>query len=314
MKVEFRDYYKILGVSREADEKEIKRAYRRLARKTHPDVNPGDPSTEERFKEVTEAYEVLSDPEKRSKYDRFGAAWRNTERAGTSEGFDWSSWTQPTGGRGAQYTYATAEGLEELFGRSGFSDFFETLFGGGGGVRRSGPTRARRGRDLEQPVQISLYEAYAGAKRLIDKNGRRLEVTIPPGVKTGSRVRMAGAGVEGTAGGGAGDLFLVVEVAPDPRFRRTGDDLTSELDVPLATAILGGEVRVPTLAGDVQLKIAPETQNGRRIRLAGQGMPKLKNPTERGDLYLTVQVQLPAGLTDEERRLFERLRELRGGS
>jgi curved DNA-binding protein len=306
--MEVKDYYQILGVTREADAKEIRRAYRRLARQVHPDVNPGDPAAEERFKEITE---VLSDPEKREKYDRFGAAWGTFERSGQAGGFDWSGWAQAAGGPGGQYTYTTVDGMEELFGRGGFSEFFETLFGGGGGHARRAPGR---GRDLEQPVRISLAEAYGGTKRRLDKDGRRLEVTIPPGVKTGSRVRMAGEGLPGAGGGQAGDLYLAVEVTADPRFERRGDDLFTEIEVPLVMAVLGGEAPVPTPAGEVTLTIPPETPNGRVFRLAGMGMPTLADPSRRGDLYATVKVRLPVRLTEEERGLFERLRTLRGPS
>ena len=315
--MEYKDYYESLGVGRDADEKAIKRAYRRLARQYHPDVNPNDPKAEERFKEVTEAYEVLSDPEKRSKYDRFGREWRRYQQAGAPGDFDWSAWSQGAPGPGrAQYTYATAEDLQDLFGQAGFSDFFETLFGGGSG-RPGGRARSpqpRRGQDLEHPVQVTLAEALHGTNRMLNKDGRRLEVRIPPGVRTGSKVRISGEGVPGSAGGGAGHLYLLVEVLPDARFERRGNDLYTVVDVPVLTAVLGGELRVPTLEGDIQLKVPPETQNGRRFRLSGKGMPKVKDGKGRGDLYVTLNVVLPIGLSPEERQLFEQLRELRGST
>jgi curved DNA-binding protein len=311
--MEYKDYYQALGVKRDADAKEIRRAYRKLARQFHPDVNPGDQSAEERFKEATEAYEVLSDPEKRQKYDRFGTAWRQHERAGNAAGFDWSRWAQRGGD--AQYTYATTEDLEELFGAGGFSSFFETLFGGGargGGRPGARAPQPRKGQDVEYPVTISLAEAYAGTQRVLSKDGRRLEVSIPPGVRTGSRVRLTGEGAPGAAGGPAGDLYFVIEVTPDPRFERQDDDLTTTVEVPLVTAVLGGEATVETPGGPVQLKLPPETPNGRRFRLSGKGMPSLKDPQRRGDLYATASVRLPKDLTDEERALFEQLRTLRG--
>ncbi len=311
--VEYRDYYEILGVSRNADEKEIRRAYRKLARRYHPDVNPGDAEAAEKFKAINEAYEVLSDPDKRSKYDRFGQAWQRYQQAGAPGGFDWGPWAQAAGAPGVQYSYTTVDDLEELFGSAGFSDFFETLFGrvtGGRRTRTSAPPR--RGSDVRQPLTVSLREAYTGTTRILTKDGRRLEVRIPPGVRSGSKIRLAGEGGQGPGGGAAGDLYLVVEVEPDPRFERLGDDLHTKVAVPLVTAVLGGEVPVQTLGGPIRLKIPPGTQNGRRIRVRGKGMPKLKNPVEYGDLVVTVDVRLPTELRPEERELFEKLRALRG--
>ncbi|HIQ04268.1 MAG TPA: J domain-containing protein, partial [Anaerolineae bacterium] len=313
--MEYKDYYKILGVSKNATEKEIKRAYRKLARQYHPDVNPGDKVAEERFKEINEAYEVLSDPEKRKKYDQFGAQWQQWQRmGGRPEDFDWSQWVAQGTGPGGQRVYThtvSPEEFEEILGGfGGFSDFFETLFGGMGRRRTSdfggGPfdsfragfrARPRRGRDIEQPVQITLEEAYRGTTRVLQRdNGTRLEVKIPRGVKTGSRVRMAGKGIPGTGGGQAGDLYLKIEVLPHNTFERRGDDLYVEVPVDLYTCILGGETRVPTLDGSVMLTIPPETPNGKVFRLRGLGMPNLRNPDRHGDLYATVNVQLPQHL------------------
>lgn len=315
--MEYRDYYQVLGVPRDADEKAIKRAYRRLARQYHPDHNPGDASAETRFKEVTEAYEVLGDPDKRAKYDRFGQAWQRHQQ-GSGGGFDWGAWAPRGGAPGAGRTY-TVDDLEGLFGGrggggggGGFSDFFDALFGGG---RRQAPGQQRvaaRGQDIEQPVTVSLYEAFAGTTRRLVKDDRRLDVRVPPGVRTGSRIRVRGEGMPG-AGGPPGDILLVVEVEPDPRFERDGDDLHTTIAVPLTTAVLGGEARVPTLAGDITLTIPPGTQNGRRFRLRGKGMPRLKDPAQHGDLFAQVDVRLPADLGPEEIALFEQLRALRPG-
>jgi curved DNA-binding protein len=315
--MEYKDYYQILGVARDADPQEIKKAYRRLARQYHPDVNPGDKKAEDRFKEVNEAYEVLSDAEKRSKYDQFGRDWQRYQQAGAAGpgGFDWGRYAQQAG-PGGQYTYATSEDLEDLFGgQAGFSDFFESLFGAQAARQRTTARQPRpgRGQDIEHPVQVSLAEAYHGANRILTKDGRRLEVRIPPGVVTGSRVRMSGEGGPGYSGGQPGDLYLVVEVLPDERFQRQGDDLLTEVEVPLYTALLGGEVAVPTMAGNVTLTIPAETQNGRRFRLRGKGMPSLKNPDECGDLYATISIRLPTNLTSQERALIEQLRGLRQG-
>ncbi len=313
--MEYKDYYQILGVSRDATEDEIKRAYRRLARKYHPDVNPGDKEAEERFKEINEAYEVLSDPEKRRKYDQLGAAWREWERMGGRPGdFDWSQWVSAApGGQRVYVRYGTAEDLEDLFGGSSpFSDFFTQIFGGLGGAPGGFEFRARprRGQDLEHEVEISLEEAYHGTTRLLQKDGRRLQVKIPPGAYTGLRIRMAGEGGPGAAGGQPGDLYLRVRVAPHPRFERRGDDLYTTVPVDLYTAVLGGKVRVETLAGPVMLTIPPGTQNGQTFRLRGKGMPKLRQKGQYGDLYARVEVRLPTRLTPRQRELFEELRRL----
>jgi len=313
--VEYKDYYQILGVDRDATEDEIKRAYRRLARKYHPDVNPGDKAAGERFKEINEAYEVLSDPEKRRKYDRLGAAWQEWERMGGRPGdFDWSRWVSTApGGQRVYVRYGTAEDLEDLFGGSSpFSDFFTQIFGGLGGAPGGFEfrTRSRRGQDLEQEVEISLEEAYHGTTRLLQKDGRRLQVKIPPGAYTGLRIRMAGEGGPGAAGGEPGDLYLRVRVAPHPRFERRGDDLYTTVPVDLYTAVLGGKVRVETLSGPVMLTIPPGTQNGQTFRLRGKGMPKLRRKGQYGDLYARVEVRLPTRLTPRQRELFEELRRL----
>ncbi len=344
--MQYKDYYKTLGVDKNATEKEIKKAYRKLARQCHPDVCPGDKVAEERFKEINEAYEVLSDPEKRRKYDQFGADWQRWQQAGGQpDGFDWGRWTtgQPGGFR-VEY-----HDLGDL-GASGFSDFFEMLFGGMGGLGRAPRDdpwaqlrrRPRRGQDMEHEVEISLQEAYTGTRRILQIQGtdpcstcagtglsgnqpcrtcggsgvtsrtRRIEVSIPPGVDTGSRVRVAGQGGAGTSGGTQGDLYLRVKVQPDPRFKRDGDNLHVDVPVDLYTALLGGEVYVPHLRGKaLALTIPPETQNGRTFRLAGQGMPLLKSPDRHGDLFARVEVRLPTNLSGQEKKLFAELKALR---
>ncbi len=317
--MEYKDYYKTLEVSRAADGKEIKKAFRRLARKHHPDANKGDQAAEEKFKEINEAYEVLSDPEKRRMYDKFGNEWSSYQRAGgRPEDFDWSRWTgmTPGSGRVRNVQYGDFDDLQGLFG-GGFSDFFQQLFGAGSsnpfGGGRSSYARPRKGQNYEQPVTITLQEAHQGAKRLLQLSGRRLEVKIPPGATTGTRVRIAGAGSAGVRGGAAGDLYLVVEVQPDARFERRGDDLHTEAAVDLYVALLGGEVAVSTLSGrSVMLRIPPETQNGEVFRLRGKGMPHLSNVKRHGDLYAKVQVQLPQQLTEKELQLFTELQDSRG--
>jgi DnaJ-class molecular chaperone len=326
--VEYRDYYAILGVPRTATDKEIRSAYRRLARQYHPDVNPGNKEAEERFKQINEAYEVLSDPEKRRKYDQLGARWKAYEQwerarqaAGQSarpEEFQWFTEEAPAA---AQHTYRTLteEDLRDLFGETeAFSDFFETFFG-----RPSGGPRPRRGADLEAAVEVTLEEAYRGTTRQLTLEGaggasRQIEVTIPPGVDEGTRVRIAGQGGPGRSGGPPGDLYLVVHVRPDPRFERRGDDLYLRERVPLATLLLGGEVRVSTPdRRTLALKIPPGTPDGQVFRLRGQGMPRLGQPERRGDLHVEVHVHLPERLTPRQRELLEefvRLEEVASGA
>ncbi|MBI5029545.1 MAG: DnaJ domain-containing protein [Chloroflexi bacterium] len=314
--MEYKDYYKILGVEKNASEKDIKSAYRKLARKLHPDLNPNNKAAQEKFKEVNEAYEVLSDEGKRKKYDALGANWQQYEqfqRAGGQGPFQW-------GNGGTQYRTFTQEDLGNIFGNmggagediGGFSDFFRTIFGetGFGGASRA-QTRARRGQDIEQTLEITLDEAYRGATRIVQKDGRRLEIKIPPGVKTGSKIRYAGEGYPGMNGGPAGDMYLRIHITPHPTFERDGDDLRVEIPVDLYTALLGGEAHVPTLKGQLALKIPPETQSGKLFRLTGQGMPRLNEPNAFGDLYAKVRVVLPERLSNEERELVKRLADLR---
>jgi curved DNA-binding protein len=319
--MEYEDYYNILGVSKNSTEAEIKKAFRKLARKHHPDVNPGDESAEERFKEINEAHEVLSDPEKRKKYDQFGSQWKQYQQAGgKAEDFNWSQWTaQPRGQRGNTQRVSPEE-FEEIFGGGvgGFSDFFETLFGGStrpgaGGFREYEYTpRPQRGRDQEHTLRITLEEAFHGTNRFIEwEDGRRIEAEIPRGVRTGSRVRLKGQGQPGMSGGQAGDLYIRVEVEPHSIFQRDGDDLKMTVPVDLYTALLGGEVPVSTFDRTVKLTIPPETQNGKIFRLSGLGMTHLRNPGKRGDLFVSIEVQLPQDLSPREKELLREWRDTR---
>jgi len=311
MPVEYKDYYKILGVQRSATTDEIKKAYRRLARQHHPDLNKGA-DDERRFKEANEAHEVLSDPEKRKRYDQLGPNWERFAQAGRQRagdgGFEWV------------YTGTPGAGAGDL---SQFSDFFRMIFGdevdlGGPQARRPGNGRARArasaGEDLESEVEITLVEAYKGTERelQIRRDGgsaRTLKVRIPAGVRDGQRIRLGGQGGAGGHGGPAGDLYLRVRVRPHPFFRREGDDIHADIPVALHEALLGGEVTVPTLKGRVSLRIPPETQNGRVIRLAGQGMPRSGGGS--GDMFASVKVVLPQKLSDDERRAIETIAERR---
>lgn len=298
----------MLGVDRKASSDEIKRAYRKLAMKLHPDHNPGDKSAEEKFKEINEAYEVLKDPQKRARYEQLGESYSRWQQGGGASNFNWDEWfTQPAGGRA---TRVEVGDLEDLFG-GGFSDFFNYIFGGmrsGARTARPGPAsgRARPARNYEQNVNISFQEAYQGAIRMVQVGDRRMEVKIPAGAQTGTKVRMAGAGPL-EPGGAKSDIFLVIQVAPDPRFERKGDDLYTDVNVDLYTAVLGGQVNVTTPAGNVMLTIPAGTQPGQTFRLAGRGMPSLRKPQKYGDLYARIKIQIPRQLTPQQRTLFEQL-------
>jgi curved DNA-binding protein len=330
--MEFKDYYQTLAVAKTATEKEIKQAFRKLARKFHPDVNPGDKTAESKFKEINEAYEVLGDADKRRKYDELGANWRMYEQAQQQgQGFPGESpygfgggaqdaWTINMGGAGGGYRTMSPEEMQDLFGNEDpFSDFFRTFFGGGGRetggrARSARAARTQKGQDIEQAVELTLEEAYHGATRRVSiKEGghaRTIDVRIPVGVKEGSRVRAAGEGASGSNGGSAGDLYLRVQVKPHAVFERNGSDLQTKVAVPVTTAVLGGEAQVPTVTGSVRLKIPEGTQNGQVFRLKGHGMPNIGKPDDRGDLYATVEVQLPRALTKEQRQHYEALQKL----
>ncbi|HEY70950.1 MAG TPA: J domain-containing protein [Anaerolineae bacterium] len=303
--MDYKDYYKILGIDKAATADEIIRAYRKLALKYHPDKNPGDKSSEERFKEINEAYEVLSNPSKRERYDQVADSYQRWQRTGGAPGsFDWSRWT--TGSPGGMRVEFSDIG--ELFG-GGFSDFFNAIFSEMGVSRaRSGQTQRAQSRDIEQAVTISLAEAYKGTTRLLQRDGRSLEIKIPPGAKTGTKIRIAGQGVQ--AGGATGDLYLVIRVDSDQAFERKNNDLYTDVTLDLFTAVLGGEVLIPTPGGPIILTIPPGSQPNQSMRLKGRGMPHLRNPKRRGDLYVRLKVRLPIELSDEERDLFERLASL----
>jgi curved DNA-binding protein len=305
--VEYKDYYEVLGVAKDADEKAIKAAFRKLARKYHPDVCSNKAEGEEKFKEINEAYEVLADKEKRAKYDQFGADWQRAQQSGQTGDFDWSRYQ--TGQQQGGYTRYTTEDLQDLFGEGApFSDFFTHLFGTQGAQAQP---RAARGRDIEQPVTVSLVEAFKGtARRLKRPDGPTIEVKIPPGVDTGTRMRVKGQGMPGRRGQ-AGDLWLVIAVEDDQRFVRDGNDLHTRVQVPLYTALLGGDVTVPLLEGKARLHVPAETQPGSELRLKGQGMPVYGNAGTRGDLYVAIDVRLPVRLTEKERTLLKELAALR---
>ena len=319
--MDFKDYYQTLGVSKTASEKEIKQAFRKLARKFHPDVNPGDKTAEARFKEINEANEVLGDPEKRKKYDELGANWRMYEQAQQSgraggPGSPFGQWGYAPGGAGGGgYRTMTEEEMSEMFGgaESPFSDFFKTFFGGAEPSERRTRSRApRKGRDVEHEIELDLEDALRGTvQRLgITHNGelRNVEVRIPAGVTEGSRVRVAGEGERGSASGASGDLYLRVKLRPHGKFERKGRDLFTTVKVPVTTAVLGGEVDVETLAGkSLRLKIPALTQNGQTFRLRTHGLPTTAKDGQPGDLYAKVDVVIPQSLSEEQRRHYEAL-------
>jgi len=302
--VDYKDYYKVLGVDKTATTDQIKKAYRKLARQHHPDVNPNDKSAEQKFKEVNEANEVLSDPEKRKKYDQFGADWQRYQQqpggpgGRPGGGFDWSQYTQGGGGGGNPF----GEGDD-------FSDFFGSLFGGMGGGGRS--NRPGAGQDYQAELELSLEEAYHGGPRTITVNGKNLRLTIQPGVADGQTIRLRDQGGPGRNGGPNGALLITFRVRPDARYARTGNDLTQDVPVSIYKALLGGEQTVDTLSGPVKIKLKPETPNGTRLRLRGKGFPVYKQAGQFGDLYLRLNLTLPQQLTEQEKALFQQLAALR---
>jgi curved DNA-binding protein len=304
----YKDYYKTLGVEKSATTDEIKKAYRQLARKYHPDKNPGNKAAEEKFKEINEANEVLSNPEKRKKYDQFGSEWKQYQEKGGGEGhFDWSKYGAG-GGRGAP-SGETIFG--DPFGGGESRDFFEMLFGerfGAGGGRRGG---ASKGEDLSGEATISLEEAYHGSNRLIRMDGETLKIRIGPGIRDQQTLRLAGKGRPGIRGGPNGDFYLTVRISEDPEFQRKGSDLYCEIPVELTTAVLGGKAKVKTLKGAVKVDIPKGTSSGKVFRLKGLGMPHYGEKNRFGDLFAKVSIQVPESLTKEELELFKKLADIR---
>ena len=296
--MDYKDYYKILGVERNASEDDIRKAYRNLAKKHHPDRNPGDKQAEERFKDINEAYQVLSDPQKRSVYDRVGSDYSSWQQRGAPGNFNWEDYVGRYGGGTGGARQVNYEDLEEMFGGAGgggFSDFFRTIFG----MRDMDDAVRTRQPTYQQQLEISLEEAYKGATRILQTNGKQKQVRIPAGVKTGSKVRVAGAAPNGT------DLYLIINVAEDSRFERQGNDLHTTATVSVFTAILGGEAEVETLDGKIKLNVPAGTQPEQVFRLAGRGMPQVKNTNQKGDLYVRLKVQIPKYLSAKQRELLD---------
>jgi curved DNA-binding protein len=302
--MDYKDYYKILGLERSATPEDIKKAFRKLALKYHPDRNPGNKEAEEKFKELNEAHEVLSDPQKKARYDQLGESYNSWQQGGGKGSFNWDNWfsqAQAQRGGGAQVDYGN---LDDILG-GGFSDFFNEIFGGIGGTSRTQTRRpaARSARSVEHPVRISFQEAYQGTERTLDVDGRRMQVKIPAGARKGTKIRIAGAGPQ------KNDIFLVVEIEPDTHFEIKDNDVYTDAAVDLYTAVLGGQVNVFTPGGNVLLTIPTGTQPGQTFRLAGRGMPVLNFPKTYGDLYARIKVQIPRTLNTKQRALFEQLRQ-----
>jgi curved DNA-binding protein len=295
--MDFVDYYKLLGLNKTATSKDIKSAYRKLARKFHPDLNPNDKDAKKKFQEINEANEVLSDPEKRKKYDKYGKDWQHSEQFEKQRQYQ----QQPQDSRGNSYSGSQSEG--------DFSDFFESMFGRG---KTAGYGRQVkfRGEDYNAELQLDLIDAYKTHKQTLTINEKKIRITIPAGIENGQTIKIAGHGGKGINGGPDGDLYITFSVANHPDFKRSGNDLFTTVNLDMYTAVLGGEITIETLNGKVKLKVKPETQNGSKVKLTGKGFPVYKNEGKFGDLYVTYLVKIPINLTEKQKSLFNQLSEL----
>ncbi len=297
------DYYKILGVDKSASQEDIRKAFKKLARKHHPDLNPNDPDAKRRFQEINEANEVLGDPEKRKKYDQYGEHWQHADQFEAQQ-----QYRQQYGGAGGGAYWSSSGG--SFSGDEGeFSDFFESLFGSRGG-HRSGRSAGFRGQDFNAELQLSLRDAAQTHKQVLTVNGKKIRITIPAGVENGQTIKLGGQGAPGINGGPAGDLYLTFVIPDDPIFKRLGNDLYVDAPLPLYTAVLGGEQVIDTLSGKVKLKVKPETQNGTKVRLKGKGFPVYKQEGQSGDLIVTWRVEIPTHLTEKQQELFRELQRI----
>ncbi len=292
--MDFVDYYKLLGISKTATQKEIKNAYRKFARKHHPDLNPNDKDAKKNFQQINEANEVLSDPEKRKKYDKYGKDWQHGEEFEKAR----QSQEQASNSRGSRYSDSQSEG--------DFSSFFESMFGATSGASRGRQTKYR-GEDFNAELHLNLIDAYKTHKQTLTVNGKNIRITIPAGIENGQTIKISGHGGPGVNGGPNGDLFIAFSIANHPKIKRLENDLYQSIDLDLYTAVLGGEITIDTLNGQVKLKVKPETQNGSRVKLKGKGFPIYKKEDHFGDLFLTYTIQIPTGLTEKKKELFTEL-------
>ncbi|HUQ65266.1 MAG TPA: J domain-containing protein [Flavitalea sp.] len=294
------DYYKILGLNRDASEEDIKKAYRKLARKYHPDLNPNDKDAHIKFQQINEANEVLSDPEKRKKYDAYGENWKHAEQ------FEQARQQQQHSGR----PHAQEQEFSDDFGDENFSDFFESLFGGRGERRGGGAQVKFRGKDYNAELQIPVKEAYHKHQHTLEVNGKKVRITVPAGIENGQIIKLKGHGGPGVNGGPNGDLYITFIIQDDPQFKRSGNDLLKIQEIDVYTAVLGGQVTIETFSGKINLKVKPETQQGTKVRIRGKGFPIYKQEGQSGDLIITLTVKTPTRLSDKEKELFTQLRDL----
>ena len=305
--MKYKDYYKILGVNKKASQAEIKKAYRKLAMKFHPDKNQGDAKAEEKFKEISEANEVLGNPENRGKYDQMGANWKHYEKNGAyaNQGFGHGQYG------GSYHTTGDGINLDDILGGSGFSDFFKTFFGAGfgGSNPQTRQKRSWRGKDYKTRLDLTMLEAYQGTDRMLDVDGSTIKVKVGKGVKDGQKLRVKGKGGSGAAGGQHGDLYIMINILPDPRFKRRGNDLFTTVETDLYTAVLGGKLTVETMKGPVTITVPAGTQNGKAFRLKNMGMPDYAHAAVNGNLFVKVNIKIPDQLRPEEKTLFEKLRD-----
>jgi curved DNA-binding protein len=289
----FIDYYKVLGIDKNASEAAIKKAYRKLARKYHPDVNPDNPDAEKKFKQINEANEVLSDPEKRKKYDQYGKDWQHAE--------EFEKAKQQRGSAYTDYTYSGGSSAED------FSDFFEAMFGGGGFGRKSSRNVRFKGQDYTAELQLNLSDAFKSHKQTLTVNDKKIRITIPAGIENGQTIKIKGHGGKGVQGGPPGDLYITFKIINNTEFKREGSNLYKTISIPITTAVLGGELTVQTMSGKVKLKVAPFTQNHTKVKLRGKGFPIYKKEGQFGDLYITYSISVPDKLSSRQRELFEEL-------
>jgi curved DNA-binding protein len=300
--LEFIDYYKVLELNKDANEEDIKKAYRRLARKYHPDLNPNDASAKAKFQQINEANEVLSDPEKRKKYDLHGRDWKNQEEAHRYQERAGKNRQQNAGGAGQDFS--------GNFSQGDFSDFFESMFGGERGGRRSSQVKYR-GQDFNATLQLDLKDVYVTHKQTLTVNEKNIRLTIPAGVENGQTIKIVGHGGEGVNGGPNGDLYITFSISNSTKFKREGNNLYKDIELNLYTAVLGGDVTIETFDGEVKVPVKPDTQNNTKVRLKGKGFPIYKKDGEFGDLFVTWYVKIPTNLSDKEKELFKELSKLR---